>query len=150
MGTDPQCFTCSKNKKQKEGKSTAKVSVSAETELKLLLCSYPPSDGIVALGKTHARSAPSLSSPPPPPLPQSNPRNSVNICLVEHRSFSTLEGGMSAASFLHSSFLQSINAVVLWPVHVQKAKYQTDTQFHVFNMKDIPLSVRRSDFCCMK
>ena len=27
---------------------------------------------------------------------------------------------MSAASFLHSSFLQVINAVMLWPVHVQK------------------------------
>ena len=32
--------------------------------------------------------------------PQGCPRNSVNICLVEHRSFSTLEGRMSAASFL--------------------------------------------------
>ena len=46
--------------------------------------------------------------------PQGCPRNSANICLVEHRSFSTLEGGMSAASFLHSSFLQAINAVMLW------------------------------------
>ena len=27
---------------------------------------------------------------------------------------------MSAASFLHSSFLQAINVVMLWPVHVQK------------------------------
>ena len=27
---------------------------------------------------------------------------------------------MSAASFLHSSFLQAINAVMLWPVHVEK------------------------------
>ena len=27
---------------------------------------------------------------------------------------------MSAASFLLSSFLQAINAVMLWPVHVQK------------------------------
>ena len=48
-----------------------------------------------------------------------SPRNSANICLVEHKSFSTLEGGMSATSFLHSSFLQAINAVMLWPVHVQ-------------------------------
>ena len=52
--------------------------------------------------------------------PQGCPRNSAAICLVEHRSFSTLEGGMSAASFLHSSFLQAISAVMLWPVHVQK------------------------------
>ena len=34
--------------------------------------------------------------------PQGCPRNSANICLVEHRSFSAMEGGMSAASFLHS------------------------------------------------
>ena len=27
---------------------------------------------------------------------------------------------MSAASFLHSSFLQAIDAVILWPVHVHK------------------------------
>ena len=27
---------------------------------------------------------------------------------------------MSATSFLHSSFLQAISAVMLWPVHVQK------------------------------
>ena len=51
---------------------------------------------------------------------QGCPRNSATVCLVEHISFSTLEGGMSAASFLHSSFLQAINAVMLWPVHVQK------------------------------
>ena len=52
--------------------------------------------------------------------PQSCPRNSANICLVEHRSFSTLEGGMSAASFLHSSSLQAISAVMLWLVRVEK------------------------------
>ena len=40
--------------------------------------------------------------------PQGCPRNRVNICLVEHRSFSTLEGGMPAASFLHSSFLLNL------------------------------------------
>ena len=51
--------------------------------------------------------------------PQGCPRNSANIRLVEHRSLSILEGGMSAASFLYSSFLQAINAVMLWPVHVQ-------------------------------
>ena len=46
-------------------------------------------DGIVALGKAHTRSALSQQSL------QGCPRNSANICLVEHRSFSTLEGGMS-------------------------------------------------------
>ena len=52
--------------------------------------------------------------------PQGCPRNSANICLVELRSFSTLEGGMSAASFPHSSFLQAIDAVMLWTAHVRK------------------------------
>ena len=52
--------------------------------------------------------------------PQGCPRNGANICLVEQRSFSTLEGGMSAASFLHSSFFQAISAVMLWPVHAEK------------------------------
>ena len=70
-------------------------------------------DGIVALGKAHTRSAPSLSSLLKVAL------ETVPI-FVEHRSFLTLEGGMSAASFLHSSFLQAINAVMLWPTHVQK------------------------------
>ena len=52
--------------------------------------------------------------------PQGRPRNSVNDRSVEHRSFTTPEDGVSAASFLHSSFLRVINAVMLWPVHVQK------------------------------
>ena len=52
--------------------------------------------------------------------PQGCPRNTANVCLVEHRSFPTSEGGMSAASFLSSSFLQAISAVMLWPIHVQK------------------------------
>ena len=54
--------------------------------------------------------------------PQGCPRNSANVCLVEHRLFPTSEGGMLAASFLHSSFLQAMNAVMLWPVHIQKLK----------------------------
>ena len=57
---------------------------------------------------------------------QGCPRNSANICLFEHRSFSTSEGGMSAASFLHSSFLQAISAVMLWPVHVQKVSQASE------------------------
>ena len=58
--------------------------------------------------------------------PQGCPRNSANICLVEHRSFLTLEGGMSAASFLHSSFLQAINAVMLWLVRVEKVPQDSE------------------------
>ena len=69
-------------------------------------------DGNVALGKAHTRSASQHS-------PQCCPRNSANVCLVEHRSFPTSDGGMSAASFLHSSFLQAVKAVMLWPVQVQ-------------------------------
>ena len=73
--------------------------------------------------------------------PQGCPGNSANICLVEHRSFSTLEGGMSAASFLHSSFLQAINAVMLWPVHVQKVP-QASEHFCPTKLQT------RCDICC--
>ena len=68
-------------------------------------------DSIVALGKAHMHST--LSQQPS----QGCPQNSADICLVEHRLFSTLEGGMSAASFLHSSFLHTIKAVMLLRVH---------------------------------
>ena len=64
-------------------------------------------DGIVALWKA-TRPAPSLSS-----LHKVALETVPIICLVEHRSFSTLEGRMLAASFLHSSFLQAISAVML-------------------------------------
>ena len=58
--------------------------------------------------------------------PQSCPRNSANICLVEHRLFSTFEGRMSVASFLHSAFFQAISAVMLWPVHAQKVPQSSE------------------------
>ena len=80
----------------------------------MISASVSAQDGIVALGKTYAL------CPISPRSPQDCPRNSAYICLVEHRSFSTLESRFSAASCLYSSFLQMINAVVLWPVHVQK------------------------------
>ena len=62
-----------------------------------------------------ARKGPYTLRPVSQQSPQGCTRNSANVCLVW-----TLESGMSAASFLHSSFLQVINAVMLWPVHVQK------------------------------
>ena len=62
-------------------------------------------DGIVALGRRSHKGC---------------HRNNANVCLVEHRSFSASEVGMSAASFLHSTFFQAINAVMLWSVHVHK------------------------------
>ena len=68
----------------------------------------------------NARKGPYVLLPVPQQSPQGCPQNRANICLVEHRSFSTLEVGMSATSFLHSSFLQAVSAVMLWPVHVQK------------------------------
>ena len=80
-----------------------------------------------------ARKGPYALRPISQQSPEGCPRNSANICLVEHRSFSTLEGGMSAASFLHPSFLQAVNAVMLVRVekvpqaseHLCPAKLQT-------------------------
>ena len=71
-------------------------------------------------------------------------RNSANICLVEHISFPTMEGRMSAASFLHSSFLQTINSVMLWPVHVQKVPWASE---HLCPAK---LQIRCDIFCACK
>ena len=75
---------------------SASVSVSAQ-------------DGIVALGKAHARSAPSLSSLP-------------KVALETVPAFAWLNTDRSRPwrvecrplSFLRSSFLQTINAVTLW------------------------------------
>ena len=53
----------------------------------------------------NARKGPYGLRPVSQQSPQGCHRNSANICLVEHRSFSTLKGGMSAASFLHFSLL---------------------------------------------
>ena len=79
--------------------------------------------------------------PVPQQSPQSCPRNSASICLVEHKSFSALEGGMSIASFLHSSFLQVINAVMLWPVHAEKVPQASE---HLCPAK----LQTRCDICC--
>ena len=73
-----------------------------------------------------ARKCPHAFRPVSQQSPQGCPRNSTNIRLVEHRSSSTLEGGMSAASPFHSSFLQAINAVMLWPVNVQKVPQDSE------------------------
>ena len=48
---------------------------------------------------------------------------------------------MSAASFLHSSSLQAINAVMLWPVHVQKVPQASE---HLCPAK----LQTRCDVCC--
>ena len=62
-------------------------------------------------------------------------------CLAELRSFPTSEGGMSAASFLHSSRLQAISAVMLLPVHVQKVPQASE---HLCPVK----LQTRCDICC--
>ena len=91
-----------------------------------------------------ARKGPCALHPISQQSPQGGPRNSANICLVEHRSFSTLEGagGMSAASFLHSSFLQAINAVMLWLVRVEKVPQASE---HLCPAK----LQTRCDICCV-
>ena len=87
----------------------------------------------------NARKGPYTLHPVSQQSPQS--RNSSNICLVERRSFSTLEGGMSAASFLLSSFLQAVNAVMLWLVHVEKVPQASE---HLCPAK----LQTRCDICC--
>ena len=80
-----------------------------------VLVSVSAHDGIVALGKAHTRSTQSLSSLPKVAV------ETVPICVWLNTGRSRpLEGGLSAASFLHSSFLQAISALMLWPVHVRK------------------------------
>ena len=93
-------------------------------------------DGIVALRKAHTHSAHVSQQ-----SLQGCPQNYAYICLVEHRLFSALEGGMSAPSFFHSSFLQAINAVMLWPVHVQKVPQASE---HLCPAK----LQTRCDICC--
>ena len=84
------------------GKVSVSVSVSAQ-------------DGIVALGKAHTRSAPSLSSLPKVAL-ETVP---IFVWLNTYRS-RPWRVECRAASFLHSSFLQAVNAVMLWLVRAEK------------------------------
>ena len=88
-----------------------------------------------------ARKGPYALRPVSQQSPQGCPRNSANICLVEHRSFSAFEGGMSAASFLHSSFLQAVNAVMLWLVRAEKVPQASE---HLCPAK----LQTRCDICC--
>ena len=71
-------------------------------------------DGIVALGKAH------YALPPPVRLLAVSPRFALEtmpifVWLNTDRS-RPWRVRMSAASFLHSSFLQAVNAVMLWLV----------------------------------
>ena len=88
-----------------------------------------------------ARKGPYALRPVSQQSPQGCPRNSANICLVEHSSFSAFEGGMSAASFLHSSFLQAVNAVMLWLVRAEKVPQASE---HLCPAK----LQTRCDICC--
>ena len=62
-----------------------------------------------------ARKGPYALRPVSQQSPQGCPRNSANVCLVEHRSFTTLEGGMSAASFLGTCDDLLANIPLCWP-----------------------------------
>ena len=73
---------------------------------------------------------------------QGCPRISASVCLVEHRSLATSKGGMLATSIVISSFLQAISAVMLWPVHVQRAPPASK---HLYPAK---LQSRLCDVCC--
>ena len=67
-----------------------------------------------------ARKGPYTLRPISQQSPQGGRRNSAKVCLTEHRSFPTSEGGMPVPSFLHFSFLQAVSPVMLWSVYVQK------------------------------
>ena len=109
--------------------------------LSLVCCGFSFSFTFSSRWHRSARKGPYALRPVSQQSPQGCPRNSANICLVEHRSFSTLEGGMSAVSFLHSSFLQAVNAVMLWPVHVQKVSQASE---HLY-----PAKLQTGcDICC--
>ena len=90
-----------------------------------------------------ARKGPYALRPVSQQSPEGCPRNSANTCtcLVEHRSFSTLEGGMSAASFLHSYFLQAVIVVMLWLVRFEKVPNASE---HLCPAKQ----QTRCDICC--
>ena len=68
-------------------------------------------------------------------------RNSANICLVEHRLFSTLEGGLSAASFLNSLSFRRPKLLMLWPGYVQKVPQAPE------HLSPVKLQTR-CDICC--
>ena len=105
--------------------------------------SSPPSVSVCFSSRWYcsARKGPDALRPVSQQSPQSYPRNSANICLVEHRLFSAFEGGMSAASFLHSSFLQAVNAVMLWLVRAEKVPQASE---HLCPAK----LQTRCDICC--
>ena len=88
-----------------------------------------------------ARKGPYVLCPVSQQSPQGCPQNSANICLVEHRSFLAFEGGMSAASFLHSSFLRAVSAVMLWLVRAEKVPQASE---HLCPAK----LQTRCDICC--
>ena len=81
----------------------------------LLYHSFPVSaqDGNVALRKAHTCSAPPRLSAVSLRLPskQCQSFSGRTWIIPDLRGWTT--------SFLHSSFLQAVNAVMLWPVHVQ-------------------------------
>ena len=80
----------------------------------LVSVSISVQDVIVALGKAHMRSAPSLGSLSKVAL------KTVPIFAWLNTDLLDLGGWNVGASFLHSSFLQAISAVMLWSVMLRK------------------------------
>ena len=93
------------------------------TIVKFKFVSVCAPDGIISLGKANKCIAPSLSS-----LPKVALKTVPMTCV-------------SAASFLHSSLLQAISAVMFWSVYVQKvpkaSKYLCSAKLQT-----------RCDVCC--
>ena len=76
-------------------------------------------DGIVALGKAHTRTVPSFSSLSKVAL-ETVPVFSAGIYWLNTDRSRPWRVECRPLLFFHSCFLQTINAVMLWPVHIEK------------------------------
>ena len=90
---------------------TVKDNVDSKFQFSVFCSRWHP----VSLGKAHTRSAPSPSS-----LSKITLETAPMFVWLNTDLYRSWEDGMSAASFVHSCLRQATNAVVFWPVHVQK------------------------------
>ena len=125
------------------GQATGRSRYTVTNPLTLTVCfdlvsvSVSTQDGIVALGKAHRRSAPSLSSLPKVAL-EITP---IFVWLIEHRSFPTPRVEYRPLPF--STPLQAISTAILWPVHVQNIPQASE---HL-----CPAELQtRCDICCAR
>ena len=140
FNTQPTGTVISRRWKRRR-KSNSQTDFQADRETEIEFVRYSFSFSFSSRWHHSARKGPYALRPVSQQSPQGCPRNSANICLAEHRSLSTLEGGMSAASFLHSSFLQAVSAVMLWLVRVEKVPQASE---HLCPAK----LQTRCDICC--